>query len=343
MVLREVGEAGRPRAGPRRAPLPMPEQEVAETPDGDGGFTLSFRPAVEAEDWNAQISLLTGMGAAELMLDGRIGILRTMPPPDDRAVRRSTARPRPWVCRGRRSCATAPSADPRPDGPEAPGPHPRGDLALPRGRLHAVRGCRAGAAAARRRRQPVCARHRAAAPARRPLRPRRLRGARPGSRGARLGADRAAELPDLMGASDRTARAVERACTDAVEAAVLLGHVGTTLRPSSSTSPTRVSSSSSSSCRCSRGSPATAAALGSTVTVGSSRPTSRRSAVRLVRRPLDSRADESGGRSRRWATTAEEGPGSEGQDGGQQPPGVTRGTVPQRTDRRRPRERAGQG
>ena len=44
-------------------------------------------------------------------------------------------------------------------------------------------------------------------------------------------------------------------------------------------------------------------------------------------------ADESGGRSRRWATTAEEGPGSEGQDGGQQPPGVTRGTVPQRTDR----------
>jgi hypothetical protein len=30
---------------------------------------------------------------------------------------------------------------------------------------------------------------------------------------------------------------------------------------------------------------------------------------------------------------AEEGPGSEGQDGGQQPPGATRGTVPQKTDR----------
>ena len=32
------------------------------------------------EDWNAQISLLTGMAAAELMLGAKIGILRTLPP-----------------------------------------------------------------------------------------------------------------------------------------------------------------------------------------------------------------------------------------------------------------------
>ncbi len=68
------------------ASLPMPEQEVEE--DGAGGFVVTFRPLVEAEDWNAQISLLTGMGGAELMLKGRVGILRTMPPPQDRDLKR---------------------------------------------------------------------------------------------------------------------------------------------------------------------------------------------------------------------------------------------------------------
>jgi GAF domain-containing protein len=45
-------------------------------------------------------------------------------------------------------------------------------------------------------------------------------------------------------------------------------------------------------------------------------------------------ADESARRSRQGLGPAEERPGSTGQGGGQQPPGVTRGTVPQRTDRR---------
>ena len=39
-----------------------------------------------AEDWNAQISLMTGMAAAEMMLQGRVGILRTMPEPEGRTV-----------------------------------------------------------------------------------------------------------------------------------------------------------------------------------------------------------------------------------------------------------------
>jgi hypothetical protein len=43
----------------------------------------------------------------------------------------------------------------------------------------------------------------------------------------------------------------------------------------------------------------------------------------------------SGGRGVRREACVEEGPGSEGQGGGQHPPGATRGTVPQRTDRRR--------
>lgn len=87
MLLREVGEKRialeLERGG---ASLPMPEQDVAD--DGKGGFTVSFRPLLPSEDWNAQISLLTGMGAAELMLNGQVGILRTMPSPDPGAVKR---------------------------------------------------------------------------------------------------------------------------------------------------------------------------------------------------------------------------------------------------------------
>src|SRR3712207_8238736 len=49
--------------------------------DLDGGWTLAFRGDLPVEAWNAQISLLTGRCAAALMLDGRVGLLRTLPPP----------------------------------------------------------------------------------------------------------------------------------------------------------------------------------------------------------------------------------------------------------------------
>ncbi|MER7277514.1 RNB domain-containing ribonuclease [Dactylosporangium sp. NPDC000244] len=57
--------------------LPMPEQEIE--PDGDG-WRLTLRAPVAVEEYNAQISLLTGMSAARIMLDGGVGLLRTMPP-----------------------------------------------------------------------------------------------------------------------------------------------------------------------------------------------------------------------------------------------------------------------
>ncbi|EWT01730.1 ribonuclease II [Intrasporangium oryzae NRRL B-24470] len=87
VLLKEVGEKRialeQERGG---ASLPMPEQAVDE--DADGTFRVSFRPVLAAEDWNAQISLMTGMAAAELMLEGRVGILRTMPQADPRDVKR---------------------------------------------------------------------------------------------------------------------------------------------------------------------------------------------------------------------------------------------------------------
>ncbi len=65
--------------------LPMPAQEVER--DGQG-WRLVLRPLVPAEEWNAQISLLTGCAAAGIMLEGKIGLLRTMPPPPEAAVQK---------------------------------------------------------------------------------------------------------------------------------------------------------------------------------------------------------------------------------------------------------------
>ena len=65
------------------ASLNAPDQEIVLTPDGYG---IERRMPLPIEDWNAQISLLTGMAAARIMLDGGVGILRTMPPADDQAV-----------------------------------------------------------------------------------------------------------------------------------------------------------------------------------------------------------------------------------------------------------------
>ncbi|PZG20547.1 ribonuclease II [Micromonospora craterilacus] len=68
--------------------LPIPEQDVEA--DGDG-WRLVLRAPVPMEEHNAQISLLTGMAAADLMLAGGVGLLRTMPPPKPEAVQRLRA------------------------------------------------------------------------------------------------------------------------------------------------------------------------------------------------------------------------------------------------------------
>jgi exoribonuclease R len=79
-VRREALEAARGGAN-----LPLPEQEVSAR---DGRYDLTLRAGLPAEDWNAQLSLLTGMAAARFMLDAGVGILRTLPTPDDALVAR---------------------------------------------------------------------------------------------------------------------------------------------------------------------------------------------------------------------------------------------------------------
>lgn len=85
-LLREVGELRKQREQARGGvSLALPEQEIDMV---DGQWQLSYRVNHPDEDWNAQISLLTGMAAAQLMVKGRIGILRTLPPPQPQDIAR---------------------------------------------------------------------------------------------------------------------------------------------------------------------------------------------------------------------------------------------------------------
>jgi exoribonuclease R len=83
-LLPEIGKLLIERGLARGAiDLPMPDQEIE--PDGSG-WRLTLRPPLPAEEYNAQISLLTGRVAAKIMLDGGTGLLRTMPPAPEQAV-----------------------------------------------------------------------------------------------------------------------------------------------------------------------------------------------------------------------------------------------------------------
>lgn len=83
--LPELGRVRRELAVRRGAvELQLPEQEISG--DADGGWALARRPRTAVDAWNAEISLLTGMAAAQIMLDARIGVLRTLPPPEPDAV-----------------------------------------------------------------------------------------------------------------------------------------------------------------------------------------------------------------------------------------------------------------
>lgn len=98
-LLKVVGQCRialeRERGG---ASLNAPEEEIVMR---NGAYTIQRRVPLAVEDWNAQISLMTGMAAAELMLAGGVGILRTMPPPSEDAAAtfrtQTEALGRPWA------------------------------------------------------------------------------------------------------------------------------------------------------------------------------------------------------------------------------------------------------
>lgn len=83
-LLREVGLLRQEREVRRGGiALPIPEQVVERT---DGHYGLAFRAPLPVEGWNAQISLMTGQAAAELMLEAHVGVLRTLPKADEASL-----------------------------------------------------------------------------------------------------------------------------------------------------------------------------------------------------------------------------------------------------------------
>jgi exoribonuclease R len=87
--LRLLAEIGALRQEHERARgainLPIPEQEVVVR---DGTYALAYRGPLPIEEANAQISLLTGMAAATLMLERGVGVLRTLPAADAKQLER---------------------------------------------------------------------------------------------------------------------------------------------------------------------------------------------------------------------------------------------------------------
>lgn len=85
-LLKEIGEKRIALEAARGGVnLPLRDQEISV--EGDQ-WSLEYRDLLPVENWNAQISLLTGFAAADLMVYARVGLLRTLPEPDPRDVQR---------------------------------------------------------------------------------------------------------------------------------------------------------------------------------------------------------------------------------------------------------------
>ncbi len=87
-LLREVGErrvAIELARGGVSLRTPVQEVSIVDSP-GAKQYALTFETTLPVENWNAQISLLTGMAAARIMLDAGVGVLRTLPRPRGGAV-----------------------------------------------------------------------------------------------------------------------------------------------------------------------------------------------------------------------------------------------------------------
>lgn len=86
LLLRSVGQLReqieKDRGG---VSLNIPDQEVRAQ---GSHWELEYRSTLPVEDWNAQISLLTGIAAARLMVSAKVGLLRTLPPAEPESLLR---------------------------------------------------------------------------------------------------------------------------------------------------------------------------------------------------------------------------------------------------------------
>ncbi|TXL57231.1 RNB domain-containing ribonuclease [Aeromicrobium terrae] len=78
-ALQDFGEARRAyRVAAGALELGIPEQVVVTSEDH---WTIEWAHRTPADDWNAELSLLTGLVAGRMMVDAKVGILRTLPAP----------------------------------------------------------------------------------------------------------------------------------------------------------------------------------------------------------------------------------------------------------------------
>lgn len=81
-LLEEIGrKRERLEADRGGVSLRIPAQQIQRWSTAVSGYRLAFESSVEVEGWNAQISLMTGIGAAELMIKAGVGLLRLLDPP----------------------------------------------------------------------------------------------------------------------------------------------------------------------------------------------------------------------------------------------------------------------
>jgi exoribonuclease R len=225
-LLREVGllreEQERDRGG---VSLNLPSQAVER--EADGTFALRYDGPLPAEGWNEQISLLTGMAAAKLMLDAGVGLLRTLPPAE------------PEVFTSLRQSARAlgvdwPAERPYPEFVRSLDPHVPAHAALMTQSARVLRGASYAAFDGAPPEQPL---HAAiASPYAHVTAPlRRLAdrfaneivlAAQAGERPPAWVLDALPGLPELMDSAHHHERALERAVVDFLEAAVLAPRVG---------------------------------------------------------------------------------------------------------------------
>lgn len=226
-LLRELGDhlldRERDRGG---VSIAAPGQEVVR--DAAGSYSLELEAPLPVETWNAQISLLTGREAARLMVEAGVGLVRTLPPPDVGIVARlrRTARALDidW-----------PEGVPYADVVRGLRPTTRARATFLLQALHALRGAGYAVVAPD---SPPLVHAAVGAPYAHVTAPlRRLAdrfanevvlGIVNGYQPPAWAVDALPRLVDVMPRADRHAGAVDRACVDAVETAVLADHVGDT-------------------------------------------------------------------------------------------------------------------
>jgi exoribonuclease R len=206
--------------------IAAPGQEVVRA--ADGSYSLQLEAPLPVETWNAQVSLLTGREAARIMADGGVGLLRTLPPPDENVVGRLRHTARALGVEWPSGAAYADVV--------------RGLLPTTRARatfllqaLHALRGAGYAVVAPG---TPTPVHAAVGAPYAHVTAPLRRLADRyaneivlalqAGDAPPSWAVDALPTLVEVMPGADRHAGAVDRACVDAVEVALLADHVGTT-------------------------------------------------------------------------------------------------------------------